>query len=806
MSVVSPKNNFSEKTDQAFDKIWQNITLNIDQHTLIKFSSTLFKTLAIRGPNKIPFTNSFIITKLFNVPFPIGERMFAVIRPKNEENDDIIYQSQFNSLIETIYTSSFETKANFFFKLIDFDEDNIIHENEMQMFFTHLEYKNYQQKEKELKSIVHTFFTKNSDTNNQMTYDEYLNAITTNSDVVLLFYCLLCEKQLIDEEILTYYKTNILIDQEEENFFAKTKSINNSNHYPSLTTGGNKKFFSIIHNLNRSTTRDSRNDSVSIERKPSQLSFYPLKTGATNNSPMNKTLEFRYTRKYSPTKKLVDLLNKSGHFNLSLDFDSFNGVTKASNDLVEDEEIEDNLNDFESLNTFELDMHNYFDSLTSHILQKRSRKRKYGPNPSLSIIDYKIVKKETTIQSDNEDIIRGKHSFEMNPNNLNLQKLQLKQLATDFNAVEFDLVLFQKGIKTKLLILDNFLFVYYIQENKNKVKEKLTKIILLKNSFISVNSISVSSQEEKKPFSYIATVYFSEKKFIFCFFSETKRNKFVKIFNKINQINPNKTFKNEYIKHELLAQGHFGKIFLVEHKQTHKMCIEKLILKSASAAKEIEWEIYFSHFFSLFKHPNIINFHETYVTHEKAHLIMEYLPNGSLDKHLGIISRNLHIKFLTQAISAINFVHKYSIIHRDIKYENFIVNLKEKNIKLIDFGLSKVNFPTETSNESCGTVSYSAPEIIEEIPYNTSIDIWSFGVMLYLFQFNQLPTQTKAFNRQILKLEQQLFFEKKKEKTKGFWEENSIKKLINKTLIKESNKRISGEEIEKVLIEYKEHL
>jgi hypothetical protein len=65
-----------------------------------------------------------------------------------------------------------------------------------------------------------------------MTYDEYLNAITTNSDVVLLFYCLLCEKQLIDEEILTYYKINILIDQEEENFFAKTKSINNSNHYP----------------------------------------------------------------------------------------------------------------------------------------------------------------------------------------------------------------------------------------------------------------------------------------------------------------------------------------------------------------------------------------------------------------------------------------------------------------------------------------------------------------------------------------------------------------------------------------------
>ena len=165
-------------------------------------------------------------------------------------------------------------------------------------------------------------------------------------------------------------------------------------------------------------------------------------------------------------------------------------------------------------------------------------------------------------------------------------------------------------------------------------------------------------------------------------------------------------------------------------------------------------------------HRNITRLFNVYENKTDIYLIMEHAEKGSLFsimKQKGPFNENDARKYFIQVISAVHFLHRNNVIHRDIKPENILVDSHSHkdnmNIKLIDFGLSKVNFPTETSNESCGTVSYSAPEIIEEIPYNTSIDIWSFGVMLYLFQFNQLPTQTKAFNRQILKLEQQLFFE-----------------------------------------------
>jgi serine/threonine protein kinase len=76
-----------------------------------------------------------------------------------------------------------------------------------------------------------------------------------------------------------------------------------------------------------------------------------------------------------------------------------------------------------------------------------------------------------------------------------------------------------------------------------------------------------------------------------------------------------------------------------------------------------------------------------------------------------------------------------------MKPENIIVSDDSGNpeIKITDFGLSKIVGPKETSKEPFGTLSYAAPEILQGLPYAKAVDIWSFGIILFLLLSGCLP-------------------------------------------------------------------
>ena len=60
-------------------------------------------------------------------------------------------------------------------------------------------------------------------------------------------------------------------------------------------------------------------------------------------------------------------------------------------------------------------------------------------------------------------------------------------------------------------------------------------------------------------------------------------------------------------------------------------------------------------------------------------------------------------------------------------------------VKIVDFGLSKIIGPNETSSESFGTISYVAPEVLKNQPYGKDVDCWSLGVITYLLLCGALP-------------------------------------------------------------------
>ena len=157
------------------------------------------------------------------------------------------------------------------------------------------------------------------------------------------------------------------------------------------------------------------------------------------------------------------------------------------------------------------------------------------------------------------------------------------------------------------------------------------------------------------------------------------------------------------------------------------------------------------------RHPNIVEFVEYHDEGDYLYIIMEYVRHGDLQGYLGQQGRleESDARLMAQQIlSALNYLHRMKITHRDIKPDNILIaDLNPLTVKLSDFGLSKVVKHEETFLKTfCGTLLYCAPEVFPDYDgskaakgtkrrrgakqqfhsYSSSVDIWSFaGVLWY---------------------------------------------------------------------------
>ena len=108
-------------------------------------------------------------------------------------------------------------------------------------------------------------------------------------------------------------------------------------------------------------------------------------------------------------------------------------------------------------------------------------------------------------------------------------------------------------------------------------------------------------------------------------------------------------------------------------------------------------------------------------------LFQRIVENGSINERQasGIIK---------QLLSAIDYMHTANqIVHCDLNPDNILFKSRDSDeIKVIDFGMSKVLPRLQYLTHLCGTPYYTAPEVIRDKKYNHACDVWSVGVILFV--------------------------------------------------------------------------
>lgn len=259
---------------------------------------------------------------------------------------------------------------------------------------------------------------------------------------------------------------------------------------------------------------------------------------------------------------------------------------------------------------------------------------------------------------------------------------------------------------------------------------------------------------------------------------------------------------NYKIGNTILGKGTFSTVFYGSCITTGEhVAIKKIIFIEQKNLDHVALEI---DTMQKMNYVHIVKYHTVIRKPDHLYIVMEYCNYGTLDDVIAYNKKKLEedsfknqsnifidlerntLYYLYQLKNALNYINNLGYVHRDIKSQNVLLvyteeenpmldfssentesNLdllfdekgvykKEKNyhinqniiVKLADFGLAKYVSETNEidlmSKTVCGTPNYMAPELLIKGEYNSKVDLWAFGVIMYRMLFHTYPIKASS--------------------------------------------------------------
>ncbi|XP_046371494.2 serine/threonine-protein kinase 32B-like [Haliotis rufescens] len=188
-----------------------------------------------------------------------------------------------------------------------------------------------------------------------------------------------------------------------------------------------------------------------------------------------------------------------------------------------------------------------------------------------------------------------------------------------------------------------------------------------------------------------------------------------------------------------IGKGSFGKVCIVQKKDTKKMFAMKYMNKNMCVRKDAilnvlrEVEI-----MRTLDHPFLVNLWFTFEDEEDMFVVVDLLLGGDLRYHMQqeVDFTDTHVKlYLCEIALALDYLRSRNIVHRDIKPDNILLD-EEGHAHITDFNIATTLATGELATSMSGTKPYMAPEVFacsleESRGYGYPVDWWSMGVSAF---------------------------------------------------------------------------
>ena len=699
VDVEQMTKNLKVSNPEAFSSYLKDIFTDLYGRVIENKNDPKEKQVKLNGITKA------IFDKYYELPGIIGDRLFRVFNKKNRE---YINLNEFSSGMKNLFCDDFDKTCKFIFDFYDYDNNGQINKEDIRVILSYitlgddvnsktpmknLSYSHRVNSQEELNNILKVCFKEIK--GDYMTYADFKKVVEeVNSDIYLMIYLFLLENKPFKKENIESY-----MKPEEKKSPKSPKSPKKMIASPSKNTNFSpyKKF--------------AKRRSVVLGKDTMDNLHKMIESPKAKNSPNIKS----FKRRKSVERKEPLILLK----NMELGNEEGKKEKEINNKRIH--QIANIMNKKKKYNDGDIELKPAY---------KQSKKAKSNPTGKDRLMDQdeeEIVDREIESVEDSE----SEENFELDD-----EEEIIKYEGFLYKLID------KKMRKLFFKLVHKDLFFY---KDKNDLSHR--GMHNLSGLFIKVEEAKMF--DNKKYFCF-SVVYPAKTRMYYC--DDEKQYK--EWIDNLKKATGYTNLLDIYDVKEKLGNGKFGLVKLGINKHTKEKVAIKIMNKKKMDSSDIELMRTEIEILKICQHPNIIRLYDIFENIDYIYIIMEYCPGGDLFSYLEQrkfkISEERAAIIMNKICEAVFYFQSYfGVIHRDLKPENVLLTSSsdDSDIRILDFGLSKISTPNEKCTEPYGTLTYCAPEIILDEPYNKEVDMWSIGVMTYLMISGRLPFNGEDENK-----------------------------------------------------------